>query len=196
MRDRYREVYGSFRWDVPSRFNIATACCLRHSHDRNRVALYWEDEGGAVAAHTFWDLQHQANRLSNALTALGVKRGDRVALILPQRPETAIAHIACYQMGAVAMPLSVLFGPEALEYRLQDSEAAVALVDSASLPNLAPIRDRLPLLKHVIGVAGARESGVQSWDALLERASGHFVPVDTGAGDPALLIYTSGTTGP
>jgi acetyl-CoA synthetase len=196
MRDRYREVYASFRWDVPSRFNIATACSLRHSHDRNRVALYWEDEGGAVATHTFWDLQQQANRLSNALTSLGVKRGDRLALILPQRPETAIAHIACYQMGAVAMPLSVLFGPEALEYRLQDSEAAVALVDFASLPNLTPIRDRLPLLKHVIGVAGARESGVQPWEALLEKASGHFVPVDTAAEDPALLIYTSGTTGP
>jgi acetyl-CoA synthetase len=107
MPDRYREVYESFRWDVPQRFNIAEACCRGHAHDASRVALYWEDEEGAVSAHTFRDLQEHANRLSNALAGLGVKRGDRIGIILPQRPETAIAHIACYQMGAVAMPLSV-----------------------------------------------------------------------------------------
>src|SRR5882672_9985050 len=120
MRDRYREVVGSFRWDVPARFNMGAACCLQHTRDRTRVALYWEDEAGAVAALTYWDLQQQANRLSNALAGLGVKSGDRIGIILPQRPETAIAHIACYQMGVVAMPLSILFGPDALEYRLQD----------------------------------------------------------------------------
>jgi acetyl-CoA synthetase len=196
MRDRYREVYDSFKWEVPARFNIGAACCGRHSPDRSRFALYWEDEAGSTGAYTFWDLQQQANRLSNALGGLGVERGDRVGIILPQRPETAIAHIACYQMGAVAMPLSVLFGPDALEYRLQDSETVAALVDSASLPSLAQIRDKLPLLKHVIGVAGARESWVQSWEKLLDKASRHFAPVDTAAGDPALLIYTSGTTGP
>jgi len=196
MLERYQEVYGSFRWNVPQRFNLGAVCCLRHAQDRDRLALYWEDEGGATATLTFRDLQQQANRLSNALVALGVKRGDRVAIILPQRPETAIAHIACYQMGAVAMPLSVLFGPEALEYRLHDSEATIALVDSASLPNLAAIRDRLPHLRQAIGVAGALESWVQPWEALLERASTEFRPVETAAGDPALLIYTSGTTGP
>jgi acetyl-CoA synthetase len=196
MPDRYREVYDSFRWEVPERFNIAQGCCRRHAHDRSRVALYWEDESGLASAHTFRGLQEQANRLSNALAGLGLARGDRVGIILPQRPETAVAHIACYQMGAVAMPLSVLFGPEALEYRLQDSEAAIALVDPASLPNVVAIRDRLPHLKHVIGVAGARDSAVQSWEAMLAKSSADFAPVDTAAADPALLIYTSGTTGP
>jgi len=111
MRDRYREVYDSFKWEVPERFNIARACCGRHAHDRTRLALYWEDESGAASTHSFRDLHEQAKRLSNAFAGLGLKRGDRVGIILPQRPETAIAHIACYQMGAVAMPLSVLFGP-------------------------------------------------------------------------------------
>jgi len=196
MRDRYREVYESFRWDVPERFNIAEACCSRHARDRSRIALHWEDESGAVSSYTFPDLQQQANRLSNALGGLGVRRGDRVGIILPQRPETAVAHIACYQMGAVAMPLSILFGPEALEYRIQDSGAVVALVDPASLPQLAQIRNRAPLLAHVIGVAGARESWTQDWDKLLDKASPNFAAVDTAADEPALLIYTSGTTGP
>jgi acetyl-CoA synthetase len=194
--DRYQELYRSYRWQVPERFNIAAACCRRHAEDRHRFCMYWEDESGAASAWTYWDIQQRANQLSNALVALGVERGDRVAIILPQRPETAIAHIACYQMGAIAMPLSILFGPDALEYRFQNSESVAALVDPASLPNLAPIRDRLPALKHVIGVAGAAESWVIGWERLLERASRRFSPVDTAAEDPALLIYTSGTTGP
>ncbi len=196
MRDRYREIYDSFRWDVPPRFNIAEVCCRRHAADADRIALHWEDESGAVSVWTYRQLQEQADRLSNALCALGVKRGDRVAIILPQRPETAIAHLACYQVGAVAMPLSVLFGPDALEYRLRDSDAAAALVDPASLPNLAQVRSGLPVLKNVIGVAGASESWVAPWEALLAKASARFDPVDTAADEPALLIYTSGTTGP
>src|SRR5882672_10997890 len=194
MRDRYSEIYDGFKWEVPLQFNIGAACCGRYAHHQNRVALHWEDENGAAATYTFQDLQQQANRLSNALAGLGVKRGDRIGIILPQRPETAIAHLACYQMGVVAMPLSILFGPEALEYRLRDSETAVALVDPASLPNLHPIRDGLPLLKHVIGVAGAQESWSQPWERLLDKASRNFTPVDTRAVDPALLVYTSGTT--
>ena len=94
LPDGYREVFAQHRWEVPAEFNIAAAVCGRHAGDRARLAMYWEDETGATAALTFWDLQQQANRLSNALAALGVRRGDAVAIILPQRPETAIAHIA------------------------------------------------------------------------------------------------------
>src|SRR6266513_708704 len=171
---RYHEVFAQHRWEVPTEFNIATAVCSRYAAERSRFAMYWEDETGVTAALTFWDLQQQANRLSNALAALGVARGDAVAIILPQRPETAIAHIACYQMGAVAVPLSFLFGPDALEYRLANSDAKIALVDPASLPNLAPIRQKLPLLTHAIGVAEARESWLLEWEMLLPKASRHF----------------------
>jgi acetyl-CoA synthetase len=194
--DRYKEICAAFRWRVPGKFNMGWDCCGRWAQDRYRFALYYEDEKGATSAWTFWDLQQQANRLSNALAGLDVKRGDRVAIILPQRPETAIAHIACYQMGAVAMPLSILFGPEALQYRIDNSESAVAIVDDASLANLLPVRLELPSLKNVIGVGGAREAGVEPWERLLEKASSRFNCVDTFAEDPALLVYTSGTTGP
>ncbi|MGQ0544830.1 MAG: AMP-binding protein, partial [Betaproteobacteria bacterium] len=93
MRDRYDELYRAFRWQVPQRYNIAHACCGQWASDRARFALYWEDESGATAAYTFWDIQQAADRLSNALAALGIGRGDRVAICLPQRPETAIAYI-------------------------------------------------------------------------------------------------------
>jgi len=196
MADRYAEIFAAHRWNVPPQFNIAQACCARWANDRSRIALHWEDESGATAAFTFSDLQQQANRLSNALAALGIGRGDKIALILPQRPETVVAHLAAYQLGAIAVPLSFLFGPEALSYRLIDSGAKVALVDPQSLPNLALVRDECPGVAHVVGVAGAAEAWVTPYEALQRQASDRFAPATTQADDPALLIYTSGTTGP
>src|SRR5512134_1112662 len=195
MADRYDALYRQFRWNVPARYNIAQACCGQWAPDRSRFALYWEDESGATAAYSFWDIQQQANRLSNALAALGVKRGDRVALLLPQRPESAIAYMAIFQMGAVALPLSHLFGPDALEYRMEHAGASVAIVEPTTIANLWAVRGKLSQLRHVIGVGGARETGVHAWEALLAKASAEFSLVDTAADDAALIIYTSGTTG-
>ena len=154
--DRYQELYRGWRWEVPERLNIAQVCCGRWAADRSRFALYWEDESGATAKYTFWDIQREANRLSNALAGLGVKRGDRVALILPQRPEMAIAYMAIFQMGAIALPLSHLFGPDALEYRMEFAGASVVFVEPTTIANLWAAKDKLTHLKHVIGVGGAQ----------------------------------------
>ena len=196
MTGGHAQAVRDFRWQVPARFNIAQSACRRWAADRARFALYWEDESGATAAFTYWDLEQAANRLSNALSALGVLRGERVAILLPQRMETVVAYLACFQMGAIAVPLSHLFGPDALEHRLADSGAKVAIADPDTLPNLWPLRERLPALAHVIGVAGAREAGVHAWEDLLAKASRRFECADTAPGEPAVIIYTSGTTGP
>src|SRR5258705_9226581 len=174
MMDRYAELYDGFRWQVPEHYNIARACCGRWAADRSRRALLWEDESGAQAAYSFHDIQAAANRLSNALAALGVTRGERVAIILLQRPETAIAYMAIFQMGAIALPLSHLFGPDALEYRMNHAEASVAIVEPTTIGNLWTIKERLAHLRHVIGVGGARESGVHTWEGLLSKASTRF----------------------
>jgi acetyl-CoA synthetase len=194
MRDRYRTLYDSFRWHVPHEFNIADVCGRRWAQERSRVALYFEDEKGQAQSYTYAALQADANRLSNALLALGVRRGDRVAIVLPQRAETAVAHLAIYQLGAVAMPLSLLFGPEALEYRLQNSGAVAAICDAGALATVQALRPNCPHLQHLVGV-GAPADGIE-WSALLGRAADRFTPIPTLATDPALLIYTSGTTGP
>jgi acetyl-CoA synthetase len=191
----YAAFCQAFRWEVPERFNIGVDVCGRWAEDRSRFALYYVDEHGFTSAHTFWDIQREANRLSNVLAALGTLRGDRVAIMLPQCPETAIAHVAIYQMGAVAVPLSHLFGTDALEFRLADSSAHVAIVDETTLPKLIEVRHRLPDLKHVIGVGAARGHGVKPWCEVLEHASTRYAPADTEADDAAMIIYTSGTTG-
>ena len=195
MRDSYRALYTSFRWNVPADFNIAVVCSRRWAQESSRIALHCEDEQGHRASYTYAALQRDANRLSSALLALGVRRGDRVAIVLPQRAETAVSHIAIYQMGAVAMPLSLLFGPEALEYRLQHSAATVAIVDASALPAIESVRANCTDLAEVI-VVGRSRSGPSEWSTLLAAASDRFDPVATRAGDPAVLIYTSGTTGP
>jgi acetyl-CoA synthetase len=195
MADRYRETYEGFRWSIPADFNIAQYACRRWA-GAGRLALRWEDESGETRSYSYDDLLAAANRCSNMLAGLGVARGDRVALILPQRPETAIAYLACFQMGAIAVPLSFLFGPDALEYRLANSGARVAIVDPETLRNLEAVWDRVPNIEWVVGVAGAHAAGVVDWDGTIQSASAEFQPVATKASDPCAIIYTSGTTGP
>ncbi len=197
--DPYEALHTGLRWHVPRYLNIAELCCGRWARSPATAALpavVWEHEDGRKGTLSYADLQKQANRLSHALRKLGVQRGDRVAVVMPQRPETAVAHMALYQLGAVAMPLSMLFGPDALAYRLQDSGAVAALVDETAIANLRAVRADCPGLQTIIAVGDAAGLGDLDWSAALGRGTRHFAPVKTLADDAAVLIYTSGTTGP
>ena len=206
--DQYPSLHGQFHWEVPAYFNIAEVCGRRWAKQSpDAVAIIQETErafeGGPVARCTYGELQTQANRLSHALAAAGVQRGDRVAVILPQRIETAVAHLALYQMGAVAMPLSILFGPEALEYRLQDSEAVAAIADESSLEVLLGVLPQCPTVRQVIAAGAVRAApppgctaALLSWQSALAGQPHRYAAVKTKADDAAVLIYTSGTTGP
>jgi len=206
--DFYQAMQQGFGWAVPEHFNMAEVCSRRWAAQpeaAQRVAI-WEhvaDAHGRAAAprsYTYAQLHQAADALSHVLTELGVKRADRVAIVLPQRFETAVAYMAVMQMGAVAMPLSLLFGPEALEYRLQDSEAVVALVDASSVGNVLAVRTQCPALREVIGVdlssaADMLHVDVDYASAVAAQQSA-FTAVQTKADEGAVLIYTSGTTGP
>jgi len=200
--DAYADLHAGFRWQVPAGFNIAEVCCgrwARRPGSERHVAIAWQNEGGESGTLSYATLQREADRLALALARLGVARGDRVAIVMPQRPETAVAHMAVYQLGAVAMPLSMLFGPEALAHRLQDSAARVAIADESSIANLRAVRGECHELQTLVAVGGALGQGDADWPALLAHeatAGASFEPVATSADDAAVLIYTSGTTGP
>ncbi len=185
----YARLHQAFGWAVPTHFNMAQACCARWAampDATKRVAIRAYSTGAKDHFYTYSELQLQANRLSHALQAMGVQRGDRVAIVMPQCFETAVAYIAVLQMGAVAMPLSLLFGPEALEFRLQDSDAVAALCEAPSVAGLQALRSSCPALRSVVTVG----------DAVATQKKGvAFESVSTLADDPAVLIYTSGTTG-
>lgn len=189
-------VIENFSWSVPEYFNIAEVCCDRHAARRpDRVALFYEDETGHEQQFTFLQIQRMANQLANALQGLGIERGDRIGIILPQRPETAISHLAIYKLGAIAIPLANLFGPEALTYRLDDSAARAVITDGENVSKVHEIRERLPALETVLLVDGSPEAGEVDFHKATEGASDKFETANTKADDPAVIIYTSGTTG-
>ncbi len=196
--DAHAALHAGLHWQVPLHFNIAQVCCTRWARGTaaQRVVIAWEHEDGRSGRLSYGRLQAQADRLSHALVRHGVQRGDRVAVVMPQRPETAIAHIALYQLGAVVMPLSMLFGPEALAFRLRDSGAVLAIADETSFASLNAVRAECPALRTVLAVGGATGLGDADWPAALGRGRRPFVAVPTRADDAAVLIYTSGTTGP
>ncbi len=193
----YDTLHRGFGWSVPDRFNMADACSRRWAADpvrRRGVAVVATAPDHPDQSHTYAQLQAEANRLSHALQRLGVQRGDRVAIVMPQRFETAVAYMAVLQMGAVGMPLSQLFGPEALAFRLQDSQAVVAIGDASTVSALCEVRPQCPALREVLAV-NAPVAGTLDWAQALQASAAEFELVDTAADDPAVLIYTSGTTG-
>ncbi|MGH8011481.1 MAG: acyl-CoA synthetase [Candidatus Binataceae bacterium] len=181
------------RWNIPSDYNVAFDCVDRHTELRDKPALFYEDDEGRVEQYTFGQIATLSKRFANALKGLGVKRGDVVALHVPQRPETAIAHIALYRLGAIALPISRLFGPDALLYRLNNSAARIIMLEPEGLEKIEPIRKELPDLKHVI-IAGGKTGGL-GFDDLISQASDDFTMGKSAREDPVLLMYTSGTTG-
>ena len=189
--ESYDEIYSGFRWELPEWFNIGVAACDRHADDSGRLALIYEAPDGKVERFSYDELKRLSNRCANALVEMGIGLGDRVGVLLPQRPETAIAHIAIYKLGAVALPLFTQFGPDALEHRLADSAARALITDGE---NLAKVPDGLSELTRILVVDGDSGGNPLFWPSL-ERAHDEFLPVKTGTDDPALVIYTSGTTG-
>lgn len=181
----------AFRWEIPARFNMGRDVADRHGA---ALALIEIAASGQTREFRFDEISGLSNRLANVLVARGVRRGDRVAILLPQRHETAMAHVAAWKAGMISVPLFTLFGEEALEFRLQNSGAAALITDREQLPKLAKLRDRLPELKTILCVDGEGE-GALDLHALLAQASDRFAAVDTDAEEPALIIYTSGTTG-
>ena len=190
----YEALVGGFRWKIPARYNLGHDLCDKHGDEA--LALIHEREDGQVERWRFGEIRRQANRLANLLLGHGLARGDRVGILLPQRPETAFAHVACYKAGLVAIPLFTLFGEDALAFRLGDAGARAVITDAASYAKLRPIRDRLPDLELVLVVDEAKDgAGFAALAPALAKSSDSFVTVDTAADDPALIIYTSGTTG-
>jgi acetyl-CoA synthetase len=193
----YDAVRTSFAWEVPAYYNMGVDACDRHARTSpDRLALIFEDESGRIERYRFRDIAQRSNQFANALRAHGLDAGDRLGVLLPQSPETAIAHIAAYKSGVIAVPLFVLFGEDALEYRLRDSGAAAIITDRTNYPKLSAIHARLPELKVVVVVDGDGTDGTVDYATSISRASDAFTPVETRADDPALIIYTSGTTGP
>ena len=191
----YEEMVRSFIWDVPARYNIGVDTVDKH--DRDRLAMLWEDWQGNERRLSFGEIRDVSNRIGNVLRGLGVDRGDRVAVLLPSLPETACAFVAVYKIGAILLSLSQLYGDDSIAHRLRDSGAKVLITDGNNRPRLEGMRDRVESLERVLvfGAGGSLVGDDVDLDAALADASRDLTPVETSADDPAQLYYSSGTTG-
>src|SRR5215207_495842 len=137
----YETLVREFRWPAPAQFNIGVEVCDRWAErDPGRLALIAVGPDGRAQDMSYGWLRETSNRLANALAANGVNRGDRVAIMLPQAPEVAAIHIAIYKLGAIALPLAVLFGTDAIAYRLQNAGAKAVITNTQGLAKLAEVR--------------------------------------------------------
>jgi acetyl-CoA synthetase len=190
----YDAICRQFRWPTPATYNIGVEVCDRWADfDPRRIALIDTHDDGHCDEVSYGALRDTSNRLANALRAFGVVRGDRVAILLPQGPDVAVSHIAIYKVAAIALPLAMLFGVDAISYRLQNSGAKALITNAQGLAKLAGMRNAMPNL--VLSVDGTDDNAIGFHDTLA-RASSAFTPEATTADDPALMVYTSGTTGP
>ncbi len=210
-QDHHPRMMRELAWEVPRHFNMAQLCSAQwaaRADAHRRVAIIEHTSQGQPRTYSYARLQEAADRVSALLHRRGVRAGDRVALVLPQRFETAAAYMGILQMGAVAMPLSQLFGPDALSYRLIDSGAVAVMVDDSALEAIRSVRAQCPALHTLVGIDGAAMHSDEAWPdgPALDRMPSRSTPSKgpqrpvwqhrTLALDPAVLIYTSGTTGP
>jgi len=189
----YGSLAAGFAWRVPDRYNIGVDVADRQRADADALILV--DADGRVERRRFGWVTRMANRLANVFAAAGAGPGDRIAILLGQRAETALAHVATYKLGAIAVPLFVLFGPDALAHRLADSGARLVVTDLENWPKIAALRAELPALRGAIVVDGHGIDGTRDFAASCAAARDDFAAAATRAEDPAVLIYTSGTTG-
>lgn len=191
--DDLDELRDAFEWVVPDEFNLAAYVCDAWT-GTGRTALVEEDEDG-FEEHTFADLQALANRFANHLEDQGVGPGDRVAVHGTQRVEVLATHVAAWSLGAASIPLSVLFGPDALGYRLEDSGAAACVATHEGLEAFRAVRDDVPSLETSVVVDVEPEAGETSFAEAVEGRSANRETAATAPDETAVVIYTSGTTG-
>jgi len=192
--DTHSEISGRFRWRVPERFNIGTACT--DALPAGRLALI-HVAGADARRYTFGELADLTNRVANVLCGVGLERGDRLAVVLPQIPETALAHVGAFKARLISVPLSSLFGVDALRYRLADSGTRAVVTDAEGMERIAAL-EGLPDLRWIFVTDRASSSDprvIDFWRAVGE-ASPRFAEPLNRADEPCMIIYTSGTTGP
>lgn len=154
------------------------------------VSIIFEDQ-----EITNFEMDRAACRLGNALKELGIRRGDRVILQMPNCPEVFQAFQAIWKIGAVAVPINYMVGAEEIAFIYRDSGAVAVITSPEYLDKVRTARQTAPEMKHVIVVSPEPVEGVLNWSELLAKSSDRLQIVATDDDEVACLIYTSGTTG-
>jgi acetyl-CoA synthetase len=200
------------QWCVGGRMNIVANCLDKHAGTPQDAmpALVWEGEEGQVRRFSYAELRAGVNRCANALTELGVGKGDGVGLFMPMTPEIVIALLAVAKVGGIILPLFSGYGKEAIVSRLADADARLLFCADGAFRRGKPAdmkavadaaAEEIPSLRHMVVLRrtghdiSMRAGRDHWWQDLVDRQSAESPTADTAAEDPLMLIYTSGTTG-
>ena len=197
-KDKYDELYNSFKWEIPKHYNFGFDVVDKWAEDRTKLALISIDRSGKRDRyHTFYDLKTASNQFVNVLRDMGVKKGDRVLVILQSIPEWYIALIGMFKLGVVPMPGTVLLTSKDIEYRINRAEACMVITDMDHADRVDAVREKCPTLKHAMLIDGKRNRWV-NYNNKMEKASRELFTGEIGktlSSDPMLIYFTSGTTG-
>ncbi|MGB9953001.1 acyl-CoA synthetase [Haloarcula marismortui] len=191
------EAREQFTWELPESYNPAVDFLQKHD-DPERVALEQAYPDGRREQYTFRELDALSDRFATGLAGLGVEAGDRVGVVVPQKPQNPVTHLANWKLGAVSVPLTVLFGTDALRYRLDDAGVTVAVIDPAVRDDIDAVRDDCPALDHVVEIeTDAPPGDVHAFeDVLAAPENAAIEPYDATPDTDTAILYTSGSTGP
>ena len=201
MRDKnltYQHIYNNFKWNIPDNYNIGYDICEKWANKTpNRPAIIDLLSSGKTNSTSFRTLNQKANKVSNYLKCFGIKKGDRVGILLPQSLECIVSHIAVFKLGGISVPLFLLFGPDALEYRISDANIKVLITDYSGAKKIREINRDVQNGLTIFTIEGSNQK-LESLSMNLSdlKQSTDFIYEKTKPDEPALLLYTSGTTGP
>jgi acetyl-CoA synthetase/medium-chain acyl-CoA synthetase len=192
----YQKEKEQWKWNIPESYNIGYDCVDKHAEGKNKDknALIWENEQGDTEQYTFVQMKELSNKFGNILKSLGIKKGDRFLIRLPDIPAFQISFIGGVKIGAVPIPSSVMFRSKEIEYRVNDSESKAVITTSKYVKEVHGIQKSCPSLKNIIVVGDAKESEI-SYEAEMKNASPSLTLEKTKKTDIAFFCYTSGTTG-
>jgi acyl-coenzyme A synthetase/AMP-(fatty) acid ligase len=189
----YEQTCREFRWEVPEYYNFAVDVVDRWGEDAQKLAMLWVNEQGDERRLTFRDFTVRSNQVGNALRAMGIRKGERILIMLPRLPEWWDAVLGIMKIGAISMPGTTLLTPKDVAYRLQAAEAVAVITDEEGASKVDQIAGECPTLRLKIVLAAGREGWV-SYDRVAS-APATLKPEPT-RGDEAMMIYfTSGTVG-
>ena len=201
------------KWFVGGRLNASVNCVDRHVDAGNgdRVAIHWIGEPeGDTRDITYSQLKDEVCKATNALIALGVKKGDRVAIYMPMIPETVFAMLACARLGAPHMVVFAGYSSEALSTRIIDCDAQIVITadgawrkgaQNALKPAVDEALKSCPGVRNVLVVkrtgqeVGWTDGRDVWWHDVVDSASPEHTPESFDSEHPLYIMYTSGTTG-
>jgi acetyl-CoA synthetase len=197
-KDTYEKLYKEFKWEIPKYYNFGFDVVDKWAEDRTKLALISIDRTGKHDRyHTYYDLSASSNQFANVLRKIGVKKGDRVLVILQSIPEWYFALIGMFKLGVIPMPGTVLLTSKDIEYRINRAEASMVITDLDHADSVEAIETKCPTLKYLMLVDGKRADWYNFDEEMYEAP--RELSIDTKdktlSTDPMLIYFTSGTTG-